>query len=178
MAKTKAKAKPKKPDRMSGEYQRAVGDFVHREVIYCVSSLIHELAQNPEHMDELYPVLSQDDYESPAREAGWEHGGDFGGFIYNGIEFGSWKAAASADNAETYETWQEVCEAHSIDPNRVEAYEHWIVSDWLADKLEERGEMILRDFLGLTIWGRTCSGQAIMLDGVICDIYDALQVPK
>jgi hypothetical protein len=53
-----------------------------------------------------------------------------------------------------------------------EAYEHWIVSDWLADKLEERGEMIVRDFLGLTIWGRCTSGQAILLDGVICDIYD------
>ncbi len=56
----------------------------------------------------------------------------------------------------------------------VEAYEHWIVSDWLADKLIEHGEMVTKDFLGLTIWGRTTSGQAIFLDGVIERIYDSL----
>lgn len=52
----------------------------------------------------------------------------------------------------------------------IEALEHWIVSDRLADKLAAKGEMILKDFYGLTIWGRTCSGQAILLDGVIEDI--------
>jgi hypothetical protein len=52
--------------------------------------------------------------------------------------------------------------------------EHWIVSDWLANRLEERGECVLRDFFGLTVWGRTCSGQAISLDGVIGDIFDEL----
>ena len=52
----------------------------------------------------------------------------------------------------------------------IEALEHWIISDWLADKLEAKGEMILKDFYGLTIWGRTCSGQAILLDGVIQEI--------
>ena len=51
-----------------------------------------------------------------------------------------------------------------------EALEHWIVSDWLADRLEEKGEMILKDFLGLTIWGRTTSGQAISIDNVIEEI--------
>jgi hypothetical protein len=169
MAKTKAKAKPKKPDRMSGEYQRAVGDFVRREVVYCVSTLIHELAQNPEHMDELYPVLSQDDYETPAREAGWEgpEPDKYGAPTYTDKTDGATWCAGS---------WEELCSAHDIEPHRVEAYEHWVISEWLADKLEERGEMILRDFLGLTIWGRTTSGQAISMDGVICDIYDALQV--
>ncbi len=52
----------------------------------------------------------------------------------------------------------------------VEALEHWIVSDWLAGKLEEKGEMVLRDFLGLTIWGRTTSGQLIAADYVIEEI--------
>lgn len=164
--------KSKKPDRMSATYQRAVSDFVAREVCYCASHLVHELAQDPEHMDELLPVMSQDDYESAARDEGWERGGDNGGFIYNGKEFDSWKAAASADDAETYQEWREVCEAHNIEPHLSEAYEHWIVTDWLAERLEERGEMVLRDFLGLTLWGRTCSGQSIAMDGVIQDIYD------
>lgn len=61
----------------------------------------------------------------------------------------------------------------SEDP--IEALEYWLVSDWLADELEEQGELVTHDFLGLTIWGRTTSGQAISMDRVICDIYDDLQ---
>ena len=56
----------------------------------------------------------------------------------------------------------------------IEALEHWIVSDWFADKLIAKGEMVTKDFLGLNIWGRTTSGQAIFLDGVIEQIYDSL----
>ena len=53
----------------------------------------------------------------------------------------------------------------------VEAYEHWIVSDWLGRHLKERGEMV-EDVYCLTIWGRCTTGQSILLDRVICDIYD------
>ena len=52
-----------------------------------------------------------------------------------------------------------------------EALEHWIVSDWLGKRLLEQGEMVI-DFMGLTIWGRTTSGQAICIDSVIEDIYN------
>lgn len=50
-----------------------------------------------------------------------------------------------------------------------EIYEHWIVSDYLAGRLEERGERIGK-LDNLTVWGRGCTGQAILLDGVIQDI--------
>ena len=53
------------------------------------------------------------------------------------------------------------------DDSYEEALEHWIVSDWLADKLAEENEMVTKDFLGLTIWGRTTSGQSIDMDYVI-----------
>jgi len=69
---------------------------------------------------------------------------------------------------------REIGEAAGLEPYTREAYEHWIVSDWLADKLEGKGEMIARDLHGLTIWGRTTTGQAIYMDGVICEIYDEL----
>ena len=52
-----------------------------------------------------------------------------------------------------------------------EALEHWLVSAWLAHRLREEGEMVI-DFLDLTIWGRTTSGQAISIDSVIEDIYN------
>ncbi len=104
-------------------YQRAVGRLVEREVVYCVSSLIHALSQDcsGEFQDDILNICAQydDDGESVA-----------------------------------------------------EAYEHWIVSDWLAEKLRSKGEMVADDIHGLTVWGRTTTGQAIMLDRVICDIYD------
>lgn len=65
--------------------------------------------------------------------------------------------------------YQEVAEELSIDPDQREVYEHWIVSDWLAGKLADRGE-VTGDFAGLTIWGRCTTGQAIAMDGVIQQI--------
>lgn len=62
-----------------------------------------------------------------------------------------------------------VCDKFYLDPYTNEVYEHWIVSNWLADKLEERGQ-ITGDLLGLTIWGRCATGQSIALDHVIQQI--------
>ena|SRR5690625_1819413 len=39
-----------------------------------------------------------------------------------------------------------------------EIFEHWAVTEWLAEKLEAKGERVDRDFEGLCIWGRTTSG--------------------
>jgi hypothetical protein len=58
-----------------------------------------------------------------------------------------------------------------IDEEPEEALEHWLVSEWLAHRLREEGEMVI-DFMNLTIWGRTTSGQAIYIDSVIEDIYN------
>lgn len=62
--------------------------------------------------------------------------------------------------------WQEVCDEYGLDPETHEVYEHWLVSSWLARKLEAEGEVV-GEFAGLTIWGRTTTGQAICMDGVI-----------
>lgn len=51
---------------------------------------------------------------SAALAGGWRHGGDNGGFWYDGNEFESWKAAASADDAATYETAEAVCRAEGL----------------------------------------------------------------
>lgn len=169
-------------NRMNPEYQRAVSDFVSREVHYCVSHLVSELAQNESYMDELMEVCAQDDWLEPATDK------------VSGLERSQvveWLESISIDcqDDESIETLrdaltvnledgtidpQEFCDIERLDPYTRGAYEHWIVSDWLADKLAERGEMVLKDFLGLTIWGRTTTGQAIALDAVICDIWDSI----
>lgn len=54
-----------------------------------------------------------------------------------------------------------------------EIYEWWMCSDWLIEKLKEHGEPVLIDE---GIWGRTCSGQAILLDSVISRICEELKI--
>ncbi len=51
-----------------------------------------------------------------------------------------------------------------------EIFEWWLVSDFLLEKLSNKKEPILRTDYG-NWWGRTCTGQAIYLDGIIEDIY-------
>lgn len=162
----------------SAKYQNAVGEMVGREVYCCVSMLVYELAQNEKYMAELMPVCSRPQ---------WTHT-----FTYEcGCEKGpTWEVEEDDPIPEEYRRYADIPDGKFIakcpecgEPNEPtdveshesdyeEAYEHWVVSDWLARKLAEKGEMILRGFMGLTIWGRTCTGQAIKLDSVICAIYD------
>lgn len=69
----------------------------------------------------------------------------------------------------TDDDYQWVCNEYNLDPDQVEVYEHWVVSDWLARKLAEKGQ-ITGDVAGLTIWGRCCTGQSLSLDHVIREI--------
>ena len=61
-------------------------------------------------------------------------------------------------------------EEDGAEPTYIKALQHFIVADWFADELEKRGEIVDKDFLGLTIWGRPTYGQAISLDYVVQDI--------
>ena len=138
--------------------QRQLDQFVGREVFHCVSHLVGELTSKAEH----FP-----DYEEELFDA-W----------YAPMTEEEYREAVEANDLDIddCDTWQEAFELHNLDPSEYqrEVFEHWIVSDWLANRLEERGERVLRDFFGLTVWGRTCTGQAISLDGVIGAIHDEL----
>lgn len=58
-----------------------------------------------------------------------------------------------------------------------EPLEFYIVSEFLGARLEKHGEMVLPRLFGW-IWGRQCTGQAIMLDSVIDDICEELDLLK
>lgn len=152
-------------------------DLVRREVHYCVSSLVHTLAGGA--VEGRAATMSADlaslweqafelsapllDYEEAAADAGWKWSDDARCFYH-----GNFDDCMSA---------QEACDMSGIEPFEREVFEHWIVSDWLADKLEERGEKVDRDFAGMTIWARTTTGQAIAMDYVIEQIAADLNKP-
>jgi hypothetical protein len=177
-----------------------IEDFTRREVHYCASSLVHTLANNPlpvvsqggsdleslmEAASELtYPVQ---DYDDAAIDAGWTFQPYSDDSAAKDVEPGYWwrmdKDGDGNDDDETEkrgfpcltaDTAELACQHDDVEPHDREIYEHWIVSDWLADRLEERGERVDKDFAGLTIWGRTTTGQAIFLDAVIQDIYSEM----
>lgn len=102
----------------------------------------------------------------------------------DGVDFATWLNAhcTGCEQVDALDTlhkyiaanctdWPQFCQENDIDTDdfRNEVYEHWIVSDWLARKLKDRG-YVTGELCGLTIWGRTCTGQAIYLDCVIQEI--------
>ena len=68
--------------------------------------------------------------------------------------------------------YQEVGQHFDLDPDYNETYEFWVVTTALGDWLKHYGQTV-EDVMGLTVWGRGCTGQAIALDYVIMRIaYD------
>jgi len=86
----------------------------------------------------------------------------------------------SLDECEIDEDYAYVCpycKESFYDPDYgvQEVYEWWIVSGFLGRKLESHGEPIVHDGYNY-IWGRTCTGQAILLDNVISVICEELEI--
>lgn len=158
----------------NAEYQHMVGDFVSREVVQCVSFLVSELSKQAEHFpeweDELWALQRKDQYNHT---------------IYYACDCGEeWEETEECSDSPEPEEEDATCpkcgsdccshDADTEETDSVEVYEHWIVSDWLARKLEEHGEIVCHDLMGLTIWGRCTTEQAIKLDYVICQIFNEL----
>lgn len=155
-----------------------IEQMVQREVLCCMSSLVSTLAQGYvvthdndandindlcEQASELAsPVL---DYQEAAIQAGWRLRSEgtpktFEEHTKHGVGL-----------FVSYTSWQELCEQQRIDPYEREVYEHWAVSQWFAEKLQAQGERVDTNFAGLNVWARTCTGQAISIDGVVQKIY-------
>ena len=65
--------------------------------------------------------------------------------------------------------WEEL---QNFDENS-EIMEWWLVTPYMAELLKEKGEVILSDY-DCYWWGRTTSGQALYMDGVIQEIAELI----
>lgn len=155
--------------------------LVKREVLYCVSSLIDSLVKATAErdidgltQDDVLSVCVSDNYVEPVTEyiqsADAETVADVA--EYFDVEQGEFSDLSTALVAHLSESdeWADAADYCRVEPETIEAYEHWIVSEWFADKLESEGEMVSRDILGLTVWGRRTTGQSIGMDHVILKI--------
>lgn len=83
----------------------------------------------------------------------------------------SWTIQSNIDKrVELLEELQE-CEFENVS----EVFEYHVVSIWLAEKLEELGEIVIYEY-NLAIWGRTEQKQSIIKDEVISKICDKLEI--
>lgn len=163
-----------------------INEMITREVNCCLSSLVSTLAQgghaiqtNPrgnsgdEGASNLYDLCEQAmelasciaDYEAAIQE-GWES-------YVDEFDVPAWRQKQpNGDYATFAGTAEELCRWDDIEPIDREVYEHWSVSQWLAEKLSAHGEKVDTDFAGMCVWARTTTGQDISADGVIQRIYD------
>jgi len=68
-----------------------------------------------------------------------------------------------------------ISELENLESESQEVLEWWAVSNWFAWKLKAEGQPIY-DSGSVMVWGRTCSGQAILLDGVISRICEGMEI--
>lgn len=157
-----------------------IEQMIDREVHCCLSSLVSTLANSchdtvslldtrglrsvqkkqkalGELLEQAFELASPiPDYEEAATQAGYESDGR--GFWFN---------------PETGEGKDQDLRAEDLDiePYHREVYEHWSVSNWLAEKLIAQGEKVDTDFAAMNVWVRTTTGQQISADSVIEWIY-------
>jgi hypothetical protein len=166
--------------------------LVHEEVHACASTMVWELSQSHEAQsalgieDDILAIQSQEDYETAADEwlthADLSELRDMADTVGANYELpdtdddgndipatGSSSTDIVAAIQAEHDYARQVCDEARLDPDTHEAYEHWIVSPWFARMLSDRGEMT-GELLGLTIWGRCTTGQAIAMDGVVLEI--------
>lgn len=159
--------------------QETVERIVSREILHCASQLIQELSSHDEYMEDICEFSLKYDYESACWEElvsckwsvlsgylddeGIEHDEEK---LEHDYEYRKQMISELDEDISDYSEW---CDSQLIECDATEALEFWIVSDWLATKLQEQDELI-GEITGFNIWGRTCSGQAISMDYVIENI--------
>lgn len=184
--------------------QRVCKKLVEREVVYCVSSLVWELMQKqeefPEWTDELMDLcrrgpagIDAEDLITESQHVLYEDSSGYTCALPNDMaaEYNSISHPDSDKLAELRDEFLSDNGVYLSDPEDTsevanvlglelsdyesEVYEHWIVSNFFAEKLKERGETVC-ELMGLTVWGRCTIGQSISMDGVIEEIAKDMEI--
>ena len=153
-----------------------IQEFVQREILVCVSSLIYTLNTEGKLDEEYWNLLESIDWDE-AQSAIEEnncvlkHEDNLWGVYDEEAEYYTIDPKHDTKHQASEEYFNDVgWDLHEY--NR-EVYEHWLVTSYLGEKLKNKGETV-EDFYGLTVWGRTTTGMAIAYDCVIKEIYKDL----
>lgn len=141
------------------QVRKMVDEHVMVNATIFISNLLHLNMY-----EQVWDILGKPDYESAARDEDCTVEKQSDGFYY----YPDHQVPSGEGPYDTeHEAWQAACDDNGIEPYQDEAYEWYIVDDWLAGRLEQKSEMIDYDIMGFTIWGRCATGQAVYLDEVM-----------
>ena len=91
-----------------------------------------------------------------------------------------WRAEAvqgiNDEAIDGIDDWREAVREHSQD-NPPDVYEWYRVSPWLLGQLAAIGEVTLDNAYG-EWWGRTCTGQGVIMDGTFQKIAELLHADE
>jgi len=168
--------------------ERVAENLIDREVLACQSSLVDSLlgAETGEEwtyesVRNLYPDVEEADFDR-CYELVLDYGGDppdpdpfdlnaeqLRDLVPDDVEFPAhddeearrvFIRMLNTGAVDGLEDWRDA--ARETGPREV--YEWWLVTGYLAQELEDIGEPVLDNGFGRW-WGRTCTGQSLLLDG-------------
>lgn len=143
-------------DYHSTKNQEILKKFVDREVIMLASDIVDDLQDKEPNWFEEWDIDNL--YHTPCPECGGE--------------------MIQKDTKVVYKYFCQDCDYSTDEANEEirEIYEYWFVTNWLAERLKARGEVIINLYADRPIWGRCATGQAIYLDGVIGKIAESQKI--
>ena len=177
--------------KMSAKYVQQIAESLRREeVYYNVTSLIKRLIELKEEEDKI--IQFKTDYKVSATDSGWKIETNDDGFmflanlgtkeIYNHEhqqihDLFLWSRIDEDSfyfEQESEDFWKGLCKAGNIELVEMVIDEYWLVSDQLAERLENDGEPVFQVH-DLTVWGRMFTGLPIAVDKAIQKIAKRLQ---
>jgi len=154
------------------EQQRKNSKLVENCVHACVSTYVEYILEKS--LEDTDAPFSHDDIENSYafdvdafKEAAGDELANDPQVHKEHIAFKELEAVQDIDDADVFV--KEQClgtDPHDFEEPQ-EIFEWWVVDTWLMSRLKEKGEPVI---LGESIWGRTCTGQSMVLDGVISEI--------
>lgn len=149
--------------------QGIIGKFVQREVLACLTSEVEFILKRTIEGDDNGAPFTWDDMDNYYRPHCEDCGEGYNSFTMGENEDG--ETVYTCDDCGRVYTEEE---HNNLDTEPAEVYEWWLVTDWLAEKLKARGEVVIEGFTNY--WGRQCSGQAILLDNVMGEICEGMEI--
>ena len=178
--------------------ERVAENLVERDVLACQSALVDSLLSNERGEDwtldnvrNLYPDVDDADFDR-CYELVLDYGGDppdpdpfeltaeeLRDRMPDDVELQAddedelrrrFIQMLNTGAVEGLEDWRDA--ARDTDPREV--FEWWLVTGYLAQELEDIGEVVLDNGYGRW-WGRTCTGQSLLLDGTFQRIAKRLR---
>jgi len=155
--------------------------IIEQEIFANASTLISSLCHlgDPELMDvdqeALFDVCSQHDYS--VTPDGYEIEKSDGAYYWHREAEGQFDETESSDavfntpEAACSDAWDDYGDTPD---DYTEALQHWLISDWLAEKIQQVGGMAATDILGFSIWGRSECGQGLDMDSTLKAVVELL----